>query len=146
MTYEEELRAKLDAARPTVAIESGSVVDVDVQEQKMLDELDAELEFSQYDLQESDIVRTLKLLDILKRFPEAFKYPDALLLFYVLSRVGAMRAKNLHNYCKVPADDFKAALNAMARYKLLFKNSSGELELTMEGKSLASRIGVDIFF
>ena len=57
MSYHEELQERLDAVRPREQ-EKVHVVDTSVQEQKILDELDGEFEFAQYDLEESDILRT----------------------------------------------------------------------------------------
>ena len=144
MNYEEELRAKLDATRPISSV-TATVMDVSTQEQQILDELDGEFVFSRYDLDESDILRTLKILDILKSYPTAFKHATALQIFYILSRIDVITPKNLLAFCKLPSSEFKMILNAMAKENLVFKNSDGELELSLDGKSLATRIGVDIF-
>ena len=146
MNYEEELREKLDAVRPVTFDNQASVVDVDTHEQKILLELDDELSFGQYDLDESDILRTLKILDILQSYDDVFRHKNALKVFYILCRIDAITAKNLHNYCKLEVSLFKAIITSMARSKLLQRNSSEELELTQEGKSLAERMGMDIFF
>lgn len=145
MTYEEELRARLDAVRPAPEPKQSHTVDVSAQEQKMFDELASEFEFSRYDLDESDILRTLKTLDILERYHDVFRHKRALRLFYTLSRIEVVTPKKLHAFSGLPAAEFKAVIQAMARYRLVFKNETGELELTMDGKSLASRIGLDIF-
>ena len=146
MTYEEELREKLNAVRTVKSEELTSVVDVDSHERKILQELDAELSFGQYDLDESDILRTLKILDILQSYADVFRHKNALKVFYILCRIDAITAKNLHNYCRLEVSLFKAIITSMARSKLVMRNSSEELELTPEGKSLAERMGVDIFF
>lgn len=144
MGYQEELQARLDAVRHAEE-EKATKVDISTQEQKILDELDSEFEFAQYDLDESDILRTLKILDILQRYQEVFHYKNALKLFYVLCRVGAIRAKNLHMYMKLPADEFKAIIQALAKNNLVLINESKELELSPDGQSLASRIGIELF-
>lgn len=144
MGYQEELQARLDAVRPREEQEVHRV-DASVQEKKILHELEREFEFARYDLDESDILRTLKILDILQRYQEVFHYKNALKLFYVLCRVGAIRAKNLHMYMKLPADEFKAIIQALAKNNLVLINESKELELSQDGQSLASRIGIELF-
>jgi len=146
MTYDEELRARLDAVRPQEEELAANIATINTQEEKILRELDGEFSFGQYDLDESDILRTLKILDILQSYNEVFKQKNALRIFYILCRIDVITVKNLHQYCQLDVTLFKSILNTMARSKLVVKNSSNELELTLEGKSLAERIGVDIFF
>lgn len=147
MNYEEELREKLDAVRAMASDEDlPNIVDVNSHEQKILKELDNELSFGQYDLDESDILRTLKILDILQSYDDVFRHKSALKVFYILCRIDVITTKNLYNYCKLEVSLFKAIISSMARSKLLMRNSSEELELTSEGKSLAERMGMDIFF
>ena len=146
MTYDEELRAKLDAVRPQEEAHAANVATINSQEEKILQELDNEFSFGQYDLDESDILRTLKILDILESYNDVFKHKSALKVFYILCRIDVITVRNLHHYCQLDVTLFKSILNTMARSKLVIKNSSDELELTLEGKSLAERIGVDIFF
>lgn len=145
MSYQDELLAKLAAAHATGTVENGTAVDAQSQEEKILEELDGEFAFSRYDLDESDILRTLKILDILEPYQEVFRYKSALRLFYAMARIDVITPKNLHAFAKLPASEFKTIINSMAKQKLLFQNENGELELTLEGKHLAARIGLDIF-
>ncbi len=146
MDYQEELRAKLDAIHAN-SVESNRVsLDFDAQEKKLLDELSDELELSQYDLQESDILRALKIDEILAGFGDAFMHKSALKLFYILCRIDVIEAKKLLQFSELDVKSFKHIINGFAKQKLVFKNETSELELTMDGKSLASRIGMDIFF
>ncbi|MDH5464101.1 MAG: hypothetical protein OEW60_00650 [Thiovulaceae bacterium] len=145
MDYQKELSAKLNAVRPTEEKEVASVVDTNTLETKILDELDQDFEFGQYDLDESDILRTLKILDILNHYGKLFEFKNALKVFYILCRLDVITAQHLLSYSKLPLAEFKQIINHMAHYKLVFKNESNELELTLEGKSLASRIGVDLY-
>jgi len=85
--YTKEIRAKIDATQTIVISEAATRVDTCIQEQKILAELDSELELSRYDLEESDILRTLKILNILESYPDVFKYQNALKIFYVLTRL-----------------------------------------------------------
>lgn len=145
MDYGQELKAKLDAARPIITKKEPTAMDTATAESKVLSELSAEFELGQYDLDESDILRSMKIFDLLNHYPKVFQYKDSLKLFYTLSRVGAILPKNFHNFSQLPADEFKAILNAMGRHNLVSKNESGELELTAEGRSLAERIGVEMY-
>lgn len=145
MSYQDELLAKLAAAHAADPLEDGTAVDAQSQEEKILEELDGEFEFTRYDLDESDILRTLKIMDILEQYHEVFRHKSALKLFYTLARVDVITPKHLHAFSRLGTKEFKTVIQAMARYKLLFKNENGELELTLEGKHLAARIGLDIF-
>ncbi len=145
MDYQAELSAKLNAVRPTEEKEHSTIVDTNTLEMKLLNELDAEFEFGQYDLDESDVLRTLKILDILNHYEKVFAFKNALKLFYILCRVDVITAQHLLTYSRLPLAEFKQIINTMAREKLVFKNESNELELTLEGKSLATRIGVDMY-
>lgn len=144
MNYSEELQARLDAVRPAPK-EEHNRVNVSTLETKLLEELEEAFELAQYDLDESDILRAIKILEILHTYPEAFKHPKSLKIFFILARMDSVQAKNLLKLSGVKTEDFKSIVNAMAKAKLIFSNEDKNLELSMEGKSLAERIGVDIF-
>ncbi len=145
MSYQDELLAKLAAAHAADPAEDGTAVDAQSQEEKILEELEEEFAFTRYDLDESDILRTLKIMDILEAYQEVFRHKSALRLFYTLARVDVITPKRLHTFSRLGVKEFKRVIQAMARHKLLFQNGTGELELTLEGKHLAARIGLDIF-
>jgi len=145
MSYQDELLAKLAAAHAADPVDTGTAVDTESQEEKILSELDEAFEFSRYDLDESDILRTLKILNILEPYQEVFRHKGALKLFYTLARVDVVTPKRLHSFSCLGVSAFKTIIQAMAKNRLLFQNGTGELELTMDGKSLAARIGLDIF-
>ena len=132
MNYQEELRAKLDAVRLPTEDKKGTPVDTITQEERILGELGEAFEFARYDLDESDLLRTLKIHAILAPYRDAFSHPDALRLFYT--------------FLGIPAHEFKAIIKALARHRLLTQNDAKELELSLDGKSLAARIGLDFFF
>lgn len=143
--YNENLRAKIDAVQRITLSGTATRVDTCIQEQKILTELDSEFVFARYDLEESDILRTLKILDILDSYPEVFKYRSALKLFYVLTRLDIILATTLQEYCDLSKVEFKTVTKAMIRNGLVLQNDHEELELTLNGKSLATRIGHDFF-
>lgn len=143
--YTEDIRAKINAVQTITISGTDTRVDTIIQEQKILTELDHELEFSRYDLDESDILRTLKILDILDTYPDVFKYQNALKIFYVLARLDISLATTVQEYCDLSRVEFKTITNAMIRNKLILKNDQDELELTLHGKSLATRIGYHFY-
>lgn len=145
MSYQDELRARLDAVMRPETGERSSVVDVERLEQNLFDELGREFEFSSYDLDESDVLRTLKILQILERHPDVFRHKDALKLFYTLARVDIIAPKRLLGFLQMETERFKRIVQAMAKERLLQMNGEGELEMTLEGKSLAERIGIGIY-
>lgn len=144
MSYQEELQNKLNAVA-TQAKTPPKAVDIDTHEAKLLAQIEAEFEFAQYDLEESDILRTLKILSIMQTYEASFAHTQSLKLFYIICKMDAINAQKLLETAPMETTLFKKILNAMAKEKLLFKNRYNELELTLEGKSLATRMGMDIF-
>ncbi len=145
MSYQQELQAKLDAVRSIASKEQSRTLDTAALEQQLVDEIESELELSQYDLDESDILRSIKILDILSKYPEAFSHHKALTILYVLAKTDVIKVTNLFKLSDISTKEFKHIINAMARYKLLIANENKEIELTSEGMSLAERIGFDVF-
>jgi len=145
MSYQEELQARLDAVRTLDNIEHGKKFDTNAMEEQLIGELQAEFEFSQYDLDESDLIRTLKVLDILQSYEEVFSQTNALRVFYSLAKTDLIHVKNLFALSKLCNDDFKHLLHTMVKHKLLTINEDKELELTLQGQSLAERIGFEVY-
>jgi len=143
MTYQEELQAKLDAVRP--ATPAAQTLNTRSLEEHLVDEIKAEFEMGQYDLDESDILRSIKILGILSHYGAAFEHHKALSLFYALAKTDIIKAQNLYALSGLSAAEFKQIISAMAKRKLLRVNESKEIELTIDGQSLAERIGFNIF-
>ena len=144
MSYQDELRAKLDAVRPE-EVKAENIVDVQSREQAIFEELEEAFEVASFDLDEDDVLRTLKILSILDAYPNVFSRRGALKLFYTLSRIDIVTPKSLLQFLRLPTTEFKEIIQAMAKAGLLFRNGDGELELTMAGQSLAARIGVESY-
>lgn len=144
--YTEETRAKIDAIQTIIFSETATRVDTSMQVQRTFTELDNELELSRYDLDESDILRALKILDVLDTYPDVFKYKNALKIFYVLTRLDIILAATLQEYCDLSRVEFKTITKAMIRNGIVCKNDQEELALTLQGKSLAARLGHQILF
>ncbi|HIC43188.1 MAG TPA: hypothetical protein EYO73_02510 [Sulfurimonas sp.] len=144
MNYQSELQAKLDAVR-TLDMNHGKKIDTNILEEQLVSELENEFEFSQYDLDESDLIRSIKVLDILQTYQEVFSQTNALRVFYTLSKIDPIQTKSLFSLSKLSSKDFKYLINTMAKHKLLQITPDKELELTMTGQSLSERIGFDVF-
>ncbi len=143
MTYQEELQAKLDAVRP--AAPSAQILDARSLEEHLVDEIKAEFEMGQYDLDESDILRSIKILGILSQYGAAFEHHKALSIFYALAKTDIIKAQNLYALSGLSTKEFKQVISAMAKRRLLCVNKDKEIELTMDGQSLAERIGFNVF-
>jgi len=143
MTYQEELQAKLDAVRPTTP--AAQTLDTRSLEEQLIDEIKAEFEMGQYDLDESDILRTIKIMGILSHYGAAFEHHKALNIFYALAKTDIIKVQNLYTLSGLSAKEFKQIISEMAKRKLLYVNENKEIELTMDGQSLAERIGFNVF-
>lgn len=145
MSYQEELQAKLDAVRPSSSAQDKHRLDTLALEEKLVDEIEAEFEVSQYDLDESDILRSIKILGILNTYKDAFSHHKALSVLYVLAKTDVIQAKNLLKLTEVNTTEFKEIIKSMSKHKLLRINDNKEIEITTIGMSLAERIGFDVF-
>ena len=145
MSYQDELQARLDAAHAIVPKEEKNTLNTKSLEERLVLEIEQEFELAQYDLDESDILRSIKILDILNRYKDAFSHYKALSILYALAKTDFINVKNLHKLSNLPSKEFKEVLNKMAKQKILRVNSDKEIELTIEGQSLAERIGFNVF-
>jgi predicted transcriptional regulator len=145
MSYQQELQAKLDAVRAASPSQRSHKLDTAALEAQLIDEIEHELELSQYDLDESDILRSIKILDILNRYPEAFSHHKSLTVLYILAKTDVIQVTKLFKLTQLNTKEFKSIINAMARHRLLIANGDKEIELTSEGMSLTERIGFHVF-
>ncbi len=145
MGYQEELQARLNAVRLESPSQTSYKLDTVALEQQLVNEIETELRLSQYDLDESDILRSIKILDILNQYPGAFNHHKALTVLYVLAKTEVIQARNLFKLTGTSIQEFREIINAMAKYRLLFANENKEIEITAKGMSLAERIGFDVF-
>jgi len=145
MNYQNELIAKLEAVRVNTTPVKKKTVTTQSLEDKLFQELEDEFEFSQYDLDENDILRTLKIMDILKTYEKVFSHPEAIKIFYVLVKLDIIKATKLFSVVEIEVKTFKIILAQMSKAELIFQNEDKELELTLNGKSLAERLGMFVF-
>ena len=147
MSYQDELRAKIDAAnksgtRAKTTAGRYSAEDVD---QMIVDELTEEFNLSRYDLHESDILRAMKIEAILEPYRDVFKKLYSLKIFYSIGKAGTINMATLKALINRPENSFQNIISRMMDCNLVKINDDEELQLTDEGKSLAERIGIDIF-
>lgn len=147
MSYQDELRAKLDAAHGNTdrfdhAAGRYTAKDVD---QMIVSELTDEFNLARYDLHESDILRAMKIEALLEPYRDVFKKLYALKIFYAIGKAGTINIITLQTLINRPENTFKNIISRMMDSNLVELNNDEELQLTDEGKSLAERIGVDIF-
>ncbi len=145
MSYQEELQARLDAVRTIGGSERGKKVNTSDLEDQLVKELEDEFELSQYDLDESDILRAIKISSILQEYGSVFKQKNSLRVFYALAKTDVIHAKNLFRLSQLRSDDFKQLVSSMIRHELIHMNDEKEFEMSMLGQSLAERIGVNVF-
>lgn len=145
MSYQKELQAKLAAAHSFLPKEKIRTLDTNSLEEQLVKEVENEFELAQYDLDESDILRSIKILDILSKQADAFTHHKALSILYALAKIDIISAKNLYKLSKLPIKEFKEIINKMAKQNLLRVTEDKEIELTMQGQSLAERIGFNVF-
>ena len=112
----------------------------------IVDELSEEFNLAQYDLDESDILRAIKIESILAAYPHLFTKHYALKIFYSVAKAGAINAATLNEIVCRPNDEYKRLIDEFIHAGLFSLNEDKALTLTFEGKSLAEKIGVDIFF
>jgi predicted transcriptional regulator len=146
MGYQEELQARLDAVRQLdLSSDENKKVSTEDLERQISSEIESEFEFSQYDLDESDILRAIKINSILQQYSQVFERKNALRVFYALAKIDVIHAKNLYPLCELSSTEFKQLINIMAKHELVHINEDKEIELTLQGQSLAERIGMDVF-
>jgi len=146
MSYHHELRARLDSVHAGRTQSRGfERIKSDDVDRLIIKELDAEFNLSQYDLDESDILRAIKIESILERYDTVFSRQYALKIFYSIAKAGAINAASLNELIRRPNSEFKTLIDDMIRSNLVYVTEDRDLALTYEGKSLAEKIGVDIY-
>jgi len=145
MGYQEDLRARLDRIAPPSSKKTERVSNNDI-DRLIINELSEEFNLSRYDLDESDILRAIKIESILEPYKTAFSQQYALKVFYSIAKAGEINAATLNELIRRPNEEFKLLIDGMIHSKLIYVTDERDIALTSEGKSLAERIGVDIYF
>jgi len=145
MGYQEDLQTRLDRVIPSSSDKTERVSNDNI-DRLIVNELSDEFNLSRYDLNESDILRAIKIESILERYEEVFSKQYALKIFYSIAKAGSINAATLNELIRRPNSEFKALLDVMIHSKLVYVTEDRDLALSYEGKSLAEKIGVDIYF
>ncbi|MEA3522947.1 MAG: hypothetical protein U9R50_08215 [Campylobacterota bacterium] len=143
MNYQQNLHTSLNQGTSSSNVQRVLNSDID---RLIVDELSDEFNLSQYDLDESDILRAIKIESILERYKSVFSQQYALKIFYSIAKSGAINAATLNELVRRPNSEYKGILDEMIYSKLVYVTQEHDLALTFEGKSLAEQIGVDIYF
>jgi predicted transcriptional regulator len=141
MSYQSELNSKLDSVRSAT---SGKKIDVNDADQLIIEELEEELDFDRYELNENDIVRALKLQSILKRY-DVFNLDNALKMFYAIAKATCINVNSLFNIMNQDKNSFLNLIKELRFHDLIDTNEHNEVELTKNGRKFAKEIGIDIF-
>jgi molecular chaperone DnaK (HSP70) len=143
MSYQQNFHTRYNQVSSNSTTERVSNNDID---RLIINELSDEFNLSQYDLDESDILRAIKIESILERYSSVFSRQYALKIFYSIAKAGKINAATLNELIRRPNSEYKVLLDEMIHAKLLHVTEDKNLALTYEGKSLAEQIGVDIYF
>jgi len=146
MSYQQDLRARLDRVTPISKRDGMERVSNNDIDRLIVNELSDEFNLSRYDLDESDILRAIKIESILERYESVFSRQYALKIFYSIAKAGTINAATLNELIRRPNSEYKTLVDEMIMSDLVYVTQERDLALTYEGKSLAEKIGVDIYF
>ncbi len=145
MSYQDELQAKLDATRTDVTRQSPTRYDASKADELIVQELHDEFDLSQYDLQEGDVLRAIKIESLLGEYQSVFNYPYSLKVFYSIAKATSLNINSLFRLIHLPKNDFLHIIKEMRYVELIDTNEHNEVSLTANGKDFARSIGIDIF-
>ncbi len=143
MSYQQNFHTRYNQSSSSTNFERVCDNDID---RLIINELSDEFNLSRYDLDESDILRAIKIESILQRYESVFSRQYALKIFYSIAKAGKINAATLNELIRRPNSEYKVLLDEMINSKLIYVTEDRALALTFEGKSLAESIGVDIYF
>ncbi|MCW8837305.1 MAG: hypothetical protein OQJ77_06460 [Thiovulaceae bacterium] len=120
-------------------------VDINNPDALIINELEAEFNFEQYDLDEKDILRTIKINNLLKRYKDIFEKERALQTFYVIARATPINLTSVFQLINLNKDSFLDLIKEMRYFELIDIDAANVIELTKKGKQYAQELGIDIF-
>lgn len=120
-------------------------VDINNPDALILQELEKEFDFEQYDLDEKDILRTIKINNLLKRYKDIFQKELSLQTFYVIARATPINLTSVFEIINLNKNDFLDLVKEMRYYELIDVDQDNVIELTKKGKKYAAELGIDIF-
>ena len=121
-------------------------VDINDPDALIVKELEEELDdLSKYDLDEKDILRTMKINKLLARYKDVFERQYSLETFYVIARATPINLTSVFKLINLDKTKFLDLIKEMRFYELIDVDASNDIELTKKGKQYAKELGVDIF-
>ena len=120
-------------------------VDINNPDALIVEELEREFDFTQYDLDEKDILRTIKINKLLERYKDVFQKEHSLQTFYVIARATPINLTSVFRLINLDKNNFLDLIKEMRFYELIDIDASNDIELTKKGKQYAKELGVDIF-
>jgi predicted transcriptional regulator len=120
-------------------------IDINDPDALIVAELEREFDFEQYDLDEKDILRTIKINKLLERYKDVFEREHALQTFYVISRATPINLQSVFKLINLDKEKFLDLIKEMRFYELIDIDAANVIELTKKGKKYAQELGVDIF-
>ena len=120
-------------------------VDINDPDALIVEELEGEFDFSQYDLDEKDILRTIKINKLLQRYKDIFERDFALQTFYVIARATPINLTSVFKLINLDKNNFLDLIKEMRFHELIDIDAANVIELTKKGKKYAQELGVDIF-
>ncbi|WP_373069424.1 hypothetical protein [Sulfurimonas sp.] len=120
-------------------------VDINDPDALIVAELEREFDFSQYDLDEKDILRTIKINKLLARYKDIFEREHSLQTFYMIARATPINLTSVFKLINLDKDRFLDLIKEMRFYELIDIDASNVIELTKKGKQYAQELGIDIF-
>ncbi len=120
-------------------------VDINNPDQIIVEQLESEFELEKYDLCESDLLRTMKIIKILSKYQELFEKKYALDTFYAIAKAGQINLASVFNLIKLDKNTFLDLIKEMRYFDLIDIDEQSDITLTKNGKKFAKSLGVDIF-
>jgi len=120
-------------------------VDINNPDALIVEELEKEFDFEQYDLDEKDILRTIKINNLLKRYKDVFERELSLQTFYVIARATPINLTSVFQLINLNKENFLDLIKEMRYFELIDIDEANVIELTKKGKQYAQELGVDIF-
>jgi len=120
-------------------------IDINNPDQIIVEQLEAEFELEKYDLCESDLLRTMKIIQILSKYQELFEKEYALNTFYAIAKAGQINIASVFNLINLDKEKFLDLIKEMRYFDLIDTDEQSDIVLTKNGKKFAQSLGMDIF-
>jgi hypothetical protein len=120
-------------------------VDINDPDALIVSELEREFNFEQYDLDEKDILRTIKINKLLSRYKDVFDREHGLQTFYTIARATPINLTSVFRLINLDKEKFLDLIKEMRYFDLIDIDGDNVIELSKNGKRYAQELGIDIF-